>query len=176
MVDVQTATVVIAGISIIIGVMNSILSNRKADQQRQTEIETRQAELFMQMYRDWCAPEFRRAMQTMVEEHSWTDIEDFRRKYGSNVDPEGYLDIYTRQAVFYEGIGVLVEKGLIDIDLVDRLIRNTTLLFWEKVGPVFLEDRKTQRVKNPDMHPVWDSTEYLYNMMKQRVQQAPINT
>jgi hypothetical protein len=144
--------------------------------QRQTEIDTRQAELFMQMYRDWSAPDFRKAIQTMVEQHSWTDVEEFRRKYSSSIDPEGYADVYTRQGVFYEGIGVLVEKGLLDIELVDRLIRNTTMLFWEKYGPVAQEDRKTQLEDHPDMHPVWDSTEHLYNLMKQRRQQQTIST
>lgn len=41
--DVQTATVVITGISIIIGIIVYILS-------RQHELETRQAQLFMEIY------------------------------------------------------------------------------------------------------------------------------
>ncbi len=43
---------------------------------------------------------------------------------------EEFVDTFVRQATFYEGIGVLVERGLIDIKLVDRLLRNTTLIFW----------------------------------------------
>ena len=44
--DVQTATVVIAGIGIIIGVINSIISSRRADRQRETQ-------LLMQLYNRW---------------------------------------------------------------------------------------------------------------------------
>ncbi|MCW4040091.1 MAG: hypothetical protein NWE83_04975 [Candidatus Bathyarchaeota archaeon] len=47
--DVQTISITVAGIGIFIAAINSIISRRKADQQRQTEIETRQAELFMQL-------------------------------------------------------------------------------------------------------------------------------
>jgi hypothetical protein len=52
--DVQTATVVITGISIIIGVILSINS-------RKQELETRQAQLFMQVYGQWTTPEFAKA-------------------------------------------------------------------------------------------------------------------
>jgi hypothetical protein len=48
--DVQTVTVVIAGISVVIGVINSILSSRHAEQQRQVE-------LFQQAYAQWTTPE-----------------------------------------------------------------------------------------------------------------------
>ena len=36
--DIQTITVVIAGISVVIGVINSIRSNRRADEQRQVQL------------------------------------------------------------------------------------------------------------------------------------------
>jgi hypothetical protein len=44
--DVQTATVVVTGISIIIGIIVFIVS-------RKQELETRQAALFMQVYDRW---------------------------------------------------------------------------------------------------------------------------
>jgi len=53
--DLQTATVVIAGISVIIGVINSILSSRRAEKNDQQMLETRQAELFSNIYNRWTA-------------------------------------------------------------------------------------------------------------------------
>lgn len=67
MVDVQTISIVVAAVGVFIAAINSVYSSREATRQRQTEIETRQAELFMQMYRDWSAPGFRKAIQTMDE-------------------------------------------------------------------------------------------------------------
>ena len=62
--DVQTATVVIAGISVIIAAVNSIYSSRRAETQRaltlktqQQALETRQAQLFMQVYNLWSGVE-----------------------------------------------------------------------------------------------------------------------
>ena len=48
--DVQTITVVIAGISVIIGVINSILSSRQAAANDRQMLETRQAQLFAQLH------------------------------------------------------------------------------------------------------------------------------
>lgn len=47
--DIQTISIVIAAVGVFIAAMNSVYSSREAWQQRQTEIETRQAELFMQI-------------------------------------------------------------------------------------------------------------------------------
>ena len=100
MTSIETVSIVIAAISVVIGVINSINSNRKAEEHRQTEIHTRQAELFMQMYRDWSAPEFRKAIHKMMFDHSWTDPEDFRQKYGARTNRDEFVDTYLRQATF----------------------------------------------------------------------------
>jgi hypothetical protein len=165
MTSIETISIVIAAVSVVIGVINSIRSNQKAEEQRQTEIQTRQAELFMQMYRDWSAPEFRKAVIDMSYHHSWEDFAEFNEKYGSLTNTDEWVNTYIRQATLYEGIGVLVEQGLIDIELVDRLLHNTTIYFWEKMGPIFSEYRKKQP---SDHQPYYDSTEYLYNQIKNR--------
>ena len=48
LIDVQTVSIVIAAVSVVIGVANSILTNRRAESRRQIELETRQAEFYMQ--------------------------------------------------------------------------------------------------------------------------------
>jgi len=77
--DIQNVSIALAGIGIFIAAVNSIISSRKADQQRQTEIETRQAELFMHLYHRWSSPAFRKSMiKVWRDKHvSWTDFDDF---------------------------------------------------------------------------------------------------
>jgi heme/copper-type cytochrome/quinol oxidase subunit 1 len=41
--DIQTVSIALAGIGIFIAAINFIVTSRKADQQRQVEVETRQA-------------------------------------------------------------------------------------------------------------------------------------
>lgn len=170
--ELQTVSITIgiltACVSVVIGVINSIRSSREAKQQRQIEIQTRQAELFMQLYQGWSEPDMRKAMMKMAWYHQWDNAEDFMKKYGPATNLDEFIDTYVRQATFYEGIGVLVEMGLIDITLVDRLLHNTTQSFWKRMGPVYAELRKRQ---SPDEYPHYDSTEYLYNLVKNMGQQ-----
>ena len=48
LVDVQIVSIVIAAVSVVIGVANSILTNRREESRRQIELETRQAEFYTQ--------------------------------------------------------------------------------------------------------------------------------
>lgn len=121
MVDVQTVTVVIAGISVVIGVINSIRASREAKEQRQVEVETRQAELFMRLYDRCSSIDFRDTITKMMR-WMWTDFDDFIRKYGSEANPDAWNAFITMQN-YFEGIGVLVQRQLIDLSLVDDLLR-----------------------------------------------------
>ena len=46
-------SVVIAAASVVIGVTGYLQASRTAEKQRQAELETRQAQLFMQLYDRW---------------------------------------------------------------------------------------------------------------------------
>jgi hypothetical protein len=51
---------------VIIGVLSFMKSNRRAEEQRQIEIDTRQAQLLMQLYDQYNDAEFRKAMHTVL--------------------------------------------------------------------------------------------------------------
>ena len=161
--DVQTATVVVTGISVIIGVILSINS-------RKQELETRQAQLFMQVYNRWSQRDTVKAYGVVRYKHKWTDLKDWFSKYGADVDPEAYAYTMTLNT-FFEGLGVLVKKDLIDIDLVEDLFSQRIIWYWEQnQQPVIGDIRKF--TKDPTQY---DSIEYLYNVMKQR-QKATVTT
>ena len=65
-------------------------------------------------------------------------------------------------ACFFEGIGVLVQRGLIDIELVEDLLANRVIWFWELWRPICMGAR--QATSDPEMY---DNMEYLYTAMKQ---------
>jgi hypothetical protein len=184
--DVQTVSVVIAAISVIIGVINSIRSNQKADAQRQIELktqelalqtqqqalETRQAELFMQIYNRYNTKDFQKTYGATRFIYKWTDEQDFTQRYHVLSSPEN-LDAfadYNAMNAFFEGVGVLVKKGLIDVDLVYDLFANRIIWYWEEgfgpLGPYW-----RARINDPDLY---DSMEYLYHEMKQRQQTANV--
>ena len=139
--DVQTVSIVIAAVSVVIGVINSIMSNRKAEEQRQTEIQTRQAELLMQLYDRWSSKDFRRDSWEINTFWRGENVMDVRKKLFDEPVLDEIVKL-TTQATFYEGIGVLVEEGLIDINLVDQLFHNNILGNWESFAPFITEMRQ----------------------------------
>jgi hypothetical protein len=69
LVDVQTISIVIADSGVFIAAVNQILSRRRADKTAQLQLETRQAQLFMQLYNRYSSREFRTAITKIME---WT--------------------------------------------------------------------------------------------------------
>jgi len=84
-----------------------------------------------------------------------------------------YIIKLTTQATFYEGVGVLVEEGLIDINLVDKLLRNNILGNWESLEPLIHEMRQIGKQRYDALasydkyHVIYDTWERLYNRIKQ---------
>ena len=71
---------------------------------------------------------------------------------------------------YYEGVGVLVKKGLIDLNLVGELMSSHVIRFWDQMESVFKGIR--ERLNWPE---VFQGFEYLYNEIKKYEQQALSN-
>jgi hypothetical protein len=128
---------------------------------------SRKAQLFMEMYRDFKTVDVQKAWIDVVIVWEWDNYEDFRKKYSWTTNWEERK----KQALLtgiYEGLGVLVYRNLIDIKMIDELMRSYIVLFWEKMSPIFLELRKM----NP-LTAEW--TEYLYNEVK-KIESVPAYT
>jgi hypothetical protein len=70
--------------------------------------------------------------------------------------------------MFYEGLGVLVREGLIDIRIVALLICGMTRSYWERHIPVLVDGRKAMGFKR------WLSEgEYLYNELLSYLEKHP---
>ena len=65
---------------------------------------------------------------------------------------------------FFEGIGILLHRKLVDIGLVDDLFRESVNLVWNKVNPILYEARKQFSL------PYGRWFEHLYNEMQKREQ------
>ena len=152
--DVQTVTVVIAGISVVIGVVNSMLSSRRAEKQRQTE-------MFMEMYRGYVTRDHIKARVQFTFTESKKDVNDWSME--TRVD-------FAMVSRYFEGIGVLLRRGLIDGALVHELLAVPIIRWWEKAAPIIRESR--QRFSWPSM---WDHAEFLYQEMKKYEQASPLH-
>jgi hypothetical protein len=165
--DIQTVSVVIAAVSVVIGVINSIMSNRTAAQQRE-------AELFMGIYDRFHEQEFAKALwrsRLAPDFKSYNTFEDYWQHHG----PQADLDQYSAgSAVFsyFSGIGLMVKRGLIDIALVDDLMRGRVMRIWEK-WEAFIRayQQRAEEGKIEGDPEIGHNFEYLYHALKQREQQ-----
>lgn len=150
----QSISYVAAALSVVVGFFYYALMLRNAGRARQTE-------LFMKLYERWEDEDFEKHWMEVVYEWEWKDYDDFDKKYGSG-NLEAFSNAFSVLA-YFEGIGVLVKRKLIDIELVDDLMSTSILWYWEKTAPIVVESRK--RLNRPQL---LEWSEYLYGEMLKR--------
>jgi len=149
MVDVQTVSIAIASASVVAGVVYYVLQLRHQIKQRQTDLLVR---LFSTAgSKDWLEA------WEKVRDREILDYNGYKEKYG-------FVEL-NEVFVFFEQLGRLIKKGLIDIDLLPfgpGQVKAT----WEKIKPILEGGRK--RFNEPK---IGYGFEYLYNEMQKREQQ-----
>ncbi|MFW9890056.1 MAG: hypothetical protein ACFFER_17875 [Candidatus Thorarchaeota archaeon] len=118
--DLASVSIVIASISVVIGLVIAILQLR--DQNR-----TRQAQLFMEIYSQFSQSgflDFSLRLKEAFLDHKEESIPDYWEKNRGNA-----LSVLS----FYEGVGVLVKRKLVDINLVADLISGPCMSLWKAI-------------------------------------------
>jgi len=149
-VDLQTVSIAIASAGVFAAAIYYIFQIRHQNRMRQTD-------LVMRLYSTFGSKEFNDA---------WTRIESIEFKnYDEYVKKCGLVD-YAQCATFFEGIGVLLQKKLIDVNLVDALFSVPLKFMYERMKPIIEGNREQLHDQR-----VFENFEYLYNEMKKREQQ-----
>jgi len=128
-------------IALIVGIAYYLIIMRNSQRNQQMQLETRQAQLFMNLFSEWRSKEMSETVNELVFSWVWSDHEDFKAKYGSETNL-GQWNKFTSVVVFFEGIGLLVHKGLVDPYYVRNLMGGRMWWFWEKYEQVFMNYRK----------------------------------
>jgi hypothetical protein len=152
MVDLQTISVMLAATSVVIASTYYILTLRNARL-------TRQAQLFNQVYQTFSSTELHRNYMELLN-YEWEDYEDFERKYGS----DNNLDSYSKRISlwgWFNGMGLLMQKKLIDPEMVYFTAGNQALWTWAKYEPIIKEMSRRYNVSDSVEH-----FEYLVNEMR----------
>jgi hypothetical protein len=110
----------------------------------------------MRLYSTFGSKEFQDAW-TRIESTEFKNYDEYVKKYGSGD--------YVQCATFFEGIGVLLQKKLIDINLVDALFSEPLKHMYERMKPIIEGNREQFHSQR-----VFENFEYLYNEMKKREQ------
>jgi hypothetical protein len=158
MVDIFEISAVVAAVGVLIGVVYYILDIRH-------QAKTRQTDLVMQLYSELGSKEFLEAERKFFD-WDFKDHKDFMDKYKTVTSGVSEVGVsFGLYCYFYQKVGILLHRKLIDIELVDDLFSINIKGWWEKVKPIAEGIRKEY---NMPQYLEW--FEYLYDEVKKREQ------
>jgi len=158
MVDVPTVSIVIASAGVFAAAIYYILQLRHQSRMRQTD-------LIVRLYSTFSGKELQEAYLETGYGMEFVDYDDFMKKYGMYGMPAKPVLPLWQVGKFFDGIGVLLRRKLVDIGLVDELFHTEVTVIWKKVKPL-IEGRR----KELNQPTIYQSFEYLYNELKKREQ------
>ena len=162
MVDIQTFSIAVASAGVFIAAVYYIFQIRHQTRLRQTD-------LVMRLYSTFASEDHRTAGKKVIW-ITYKDYDDYVKKYGAPNSEEPIPTAVDTVLYFYEEVGVLLSKKLVDIDLIDQLFGYNIMLVGAKVMPILEEGRKRLNVPR-----FWTNFEYLYNEMKKYEQRGMKN-
>lgn len=152
----QTVSIAIASAGVFVAAIYYILQIRHQAKTRQTE-----TIITLNPWSRMTGEELREAIDK-VGTIKYENVDDYIAKYGEK--PEDKMLI--RLADYFEGIGILLHRKLVDVNATYDLWGPVIIELWEKVKPVIEEMRK--RFNEPTYYTFY---EYLYKEMKKRQQE-----
>jgi len=156
-VDVQTVSIAIASASVVAGIVYYAFQVRHQTRLRETD-------LVVRLYSAFNTDDFLEAF-LKVRNLEFVDYRDFVKKYGSpSLETPVNVAIF-RIGNYYDQVGTLLHRGLVDADLVSDFLVLSTIGQWNKLKPIVEGFRKEA---GGGQYYFW--FEYLYNEMKKREQ------
>ena len=144
---------VVAAFGVMVGVVFAVLEIRNL-------VRTRHTDLAIRLYSAYCSKEIREAV-LRVYSLEFEDYNDFVKKHGPLTSKTPVNIALTTAGIYYEGIGVLAHRKLVDIDIVSDLLNGPIRRTWEKMKPIAEGARK--QLNQPQL---FEWFEYLYNEMQ----------
>jgi hypothetical protein len=158
----QSVSYIAAAIGVFMAAVYYVLTLRTNQTNIRHTLETRQAQLFMQLYSVYDTRDFLEDYGKVAYLMEYENLADWEKKYGALKNMSDYTS-WARVGRFFDGAGILVKKKLIDIDLVTELLREIIIYSWEKMWPWVVEIREF--MNTPE---VWENFEYLYDEVRKR--------
>jgi hypothetical protein len=157
--DIVSVSSIVAAVGVVVGVILTVQELRHLHKQRQTDLLVRLAP-----WLNLNSNELQRAYVKVLN-LEFKDGDDFVKKYGPIIAEKPEQIALITLGNYFESIGTLVKKKLLDIDLMWDYWGETFITLWEeKIKPIAEMARKEYNQET-------DNTEYLYNEMKKREQQ-----
>jgi hypothetical protein len=125
MVDIQTVSIAVASASVVLAAIYYVFQVRHQTKIRQTDLLTRLYSIMVS--KDWL--------------EAWQKVQSREAlNYGDYLEKYGFVEL-NEIFVFFDQLGRLMKKGLIDIELIP-LTYGQVSATWEKIKPVLEGSRK----------------------------------
>lgn len=144
----QSVSYVAAAMGVLVAAIYYVFTLRINQRNIKHTLETRQAQLFMQLYDKLTETKQWDEYTEIMERWSWTDFSNFMRKYGPEENPEEWNKFYLCLGQ-WERVGLLVRDGLIDPKLVWHWLGSIPVRLGEKYEPVLDEYREKYEAPPP---------------------------
>ncbi len=154
-VDVASFSAAVAALSVVVGVIFAIFQMRDA-------AKTRHTGLIIQLN-----PALKVTISEVIEcvSRIWNlefkDYSEYLKNYGDPLSDKALHTVTT----YYDGLGFLLHKRLIDVDTIEYILSGSTTGVWEKLKPIIEGMRKQYNI--PEL---FEWFEYLYNELQRREQ------
>ena len=162
MVDITEISAVVAAAGVLIGVVYYVLDMRNQARARKTD-------LVMRLYSTLSSKEFQEAWYK-IWNLEFRDYNDFEKKYGSITAETPANIAFSVVFNFFDGIGVLLNERLIDIDQTFDLFSEWVAITWEKMRPAVEGFKKQHEREMPRLKKSFQWFEHLYNEMQKQEQ------
>jgi len=159
----QSVSYVAAAIGVLIAAVFYVMTIRVTQRNMRMTIETRQTQLFMQFYYKTSTAEYWDDINEILEKWSWTDFDDFMKKYGPEENPKAWRR-YNMVYAPWEHMGLLVRDELIDPKLIYDWLGSLPIRLWEKLEPILIRYR--EELEAPPKGMQWEWFEDLYYVLK----------
>ena len=160
--EIQATYYMVAATGVLAASLYYIYNVRTSQRNARTTLETRQTQLFMQLFAQYNNKDFMQDYAKVSYDVEYKSLEDWTKKYDYKVDRETWAS-WARVGRFFDGVGILVRRGLIDVDLVIDELRELILFSWDKMRPWVHEVRA--EMKSPH---TWENFEYLAGEARRR--------
>ncbi len=159
MIDLQNVSLTLAGLALTLGIGYVVYLSHLYTALKMEGLKTRKAALNLNLIKYINDEKFDDALTEILWRWQWSNYDEYWEKYSPLKNPEANV---TRRIArnYYNGLTVLVRRGILDLEFLYELNPSGVIRYWEKMGPVALEFRR--RNEYPDyLEPV----EFLANEM-----------
>jgi hypothetical protein len=159
MVDIQTVSIAVASASVTLAAIFYMWQIRHQTRIRKIDLIVRINPWFN------ISPKELMEYANAVLALEYKDYDDFVQKYGSLYSGKPEANALRTLLNWADGLGMLLKRNLVDLDIVVDSYGGIAQAFWEKVKPLVEGYRKETNYSR-----WWEYLEYFYNEIKKRQQ------